>query len=501
MITIIKNMQQVVLLILCFLAISCKPELDIKNTRALVIPENPDSVNEFNVYLYPDDIQEKQDATARFNAYLENDNVVISGEVYDEQVFVNNEKVFSSDRVEIYLSSFRGSTNRLRYIILPPGEKNEAKVIVHDWRTSREARLKIPPINASAELIEKGYRFKAVVPLSELGEHSSRKKHFGMQMVVADADGGNEELQFSSWFHVNRLHMNTLACYQMKVGSNVSPDFKHGVKGNIEHDTLFLKIQHDENHLEVRYADTIIYLTSSSPEVIKIHLQDPFITGEITKNGETIDYFDSRLMNRTDIINSPPYRYEQDIVYFEAMGDYFGYAKNNTLFIGSSSIREWYTLPDDFSGQIVYNRGFGGSIAAEALWFAERIVIPAKPSKIVYFEGDNDIAMGIPVADIIHNVKGFIDIVTDRLPGTEIYLLSVKPSIARRHLMHESISFNQKLDSLAATYEHVTYIDIFLSMMQKNGNIREDIWQSDSLHMNDTGYAIWAEEIGRFITR
>ena len=46
------------------------------------------------------------------------------------------------------------------------------------------------------------------------------------------------------------------------------------------------------------------------------------------------------------------------------------------LFIGSSSIRYWDTLAQDFPEIPVINRGFGGSLVYESTLYADRIVIP-----------------------------------------------------------------------------------------------------------------------------
>src|SRR5690349_21577675 len=68
--------------------------------------------------------------------------------------------------------------------------------------------------------------------------------------------------------------------------------------------------------------------------------------------------------------------------------------KAAVLFVGSSSIRLWDTLAKDFPDQTVLNRGFGGSQIADSTRYADRIILPYRPKKIVLYAGDNDLAAG-----------------------------------------------------------------------------------------------------------
>lgn len=64
------------------------------------------------------------------------------------------------------------------------------------------------------------------------------------------------------------------------------------------------------------------------------------------------------------------------------------------LFIGSSSIRLWETLAQDFPDVAVVNRGFGGSEIRDSTWYAGRILVPLAPRQVVLYAGENDINSG-----------------------------------------------------------------------------------------------------------
>src|SRR5437773_482564 len=78
-----------------------------------------------------------------------------------------------------------------------------------------------------------------------------------------------------------------------------------------------------------------------------------------------------------DTDHSAPF--EAEIRAFEAADAKARPAPGGVLFVGSSSIRLWKTLAEDFSGVPVINRGFGGSQVRHSTLYADRIVLPYKP--------------------------------------------------------------------------------------------------------------------------
>src|SRR6476620_8032383 len=63
-------------------------------------------------------------------------------------------------------------------------------------------------------------------------------------------------------------------------------------------------------------------------------------------------------------------------------------APGGIVFVGSSTIRLWSTLVQDFAGLPVINRGFGGSTFPEALHYLQRTVVRYHPRTVVVYEGD-----------------------------------------------------------------------------------------------------------------
>lgn len=166
------------------------------------------------------------------------------------------------------------------------------------------------------------------------------------------------------------------------------------------------------------------------------------------------------------------------------------------LFTGSSSIRRWKTLREDFSHLKVINRGFGGSHFEDLNFFAPRIVLPYKPSKIVVYTGENDIEVGQSAENVLGDFKEFVAWRDKNLPGTPIIYISLKPSILRWAKWPEMSKANDLIREEAKKHRRVKFADLASKMLGADGKPLPDIFLGDNLHMNAKGYAIWRENLG-----
>src|SRR5258705_4276977 len=109
-------------------------------------------------------------------------------------------------------------------------------------------------------------------------------------------------------------------------------------------------------------------------------------------------------------------RFDADIAAFEAQDRTNPPPKDAILFIGSSSIRMWKTLAQDFPEHKVINRGFGGSEIADSVHFADRIVIPYRPKMVVMYAGGNDINGGKKPERVAAEFKAVVGKLRAKLP-------------------------------------------------------------------------------------
>ena len=190
-----------------------------------------------------------------------------------------------------------------------------------------------------------------------------------------------------------------------------------------------------------------------------------------------------------------PNRWEATIQGFEALDEENAPPQDSILFVGSSSIVYWRSLAEDMAPLTVLNRGFGGSTMADLNLYRDRIVVKYKPRAIVVYEGDNDVARGKSPAEILPEYRDFIDHIRQHLGAVDIYLIAVKPSVSRWDMWDAMSEVNQGLIALSNQQENVHYFDIATPMMKESGEVRDDIFVEDNLHMNGTGYQIWKSVI------
>ncbi len=191
-----------------------------------------------------------------------------------------------------------------------------------------------------------------------------------------------------------------------------------------------------------------------------------------------------------------PTRFEEAIQRFEAMDREKSPPENAILLTGSSSIAFWNErAPEDLAPLTVIARGFGGSVLNDVLHYMDRVVLRYQPRAVLIYEGDNDTFRGIPNDVIMRQLHEAINRIHAELPQARIYVLSVKPSIAREDIWSVAMDLNEQYQQLAAANPLVHYIDVATPFLNADGSIRDDIFVDDMLHLNDTGYEVWAASI------
>jgi lysophospholipase L1-like esterase len=185
--------------------------------------------------------------------------------------------------------------------------------------------------------------------------------------------------------------------------------------------------------------------------------------------------------------------FEKEIQAFEAADRTNPPPRGAILFVGSSSIRKWTTLSQDFSGIKAINRGFGGSQIADSTFFADRIIVPYAPKLIVMFAGDNDLAAGKTPERVFTDYQEFVRKIHERLPETRILYISIKPSPSRWKLKDEQIAANRMI--AAITDSLLDFVDVYPAMLGPDGKPRSELFVKDGLHLSEAGYGLWTRLI------
>lgn len=186
-------------------------------------------------------------------------------------------------------------------------------------------------------------------------------------------------------------------------------------------------------------------------------------------------------------------KWEKEIAAFEQADAQHPPAKGGIVFVGSSSIRLWKTLAQDFPRHRVLNRGFGGSEITDSVHFADRIILPYEPRMVVLYAGGNDLNAGQPPEKVIADFQAFTTKVRARLPAAEIAYISSAGNPARWAQVEKVRAVNAAIETFIKGQPRMKFINVFPRMLGDDGLPRPEIFSPDRLHMNAEGYQLWTE--------
>jgi lysophospholipase L1-like esterase len=174
-------------------------------------------------------------------------------------------------------------------------------------------------------------------------------------------------------------------------------------------------------------------------------------------------------------------------------------ARGGILFIGSSSIRLWKTLAQDFPDRPVFNRGFGGSQLADSVHYADLIILPYRPKQVVVYAGGNDINAGKSAEQVSADFQALVTKIRAGLPHAEITYISIAPNPARWAQVDKVRAANRLIEDYARHHSKVGFIDVYSHMLGADGMPKPDIYVADRLHMNERGYALWKQVVRPYL--
>src|SRR5437016_2426 len=192
-------------------------------------------------------------------------------------------------------------------------------------------------------------------------------------------------------------------------------------------------------------------------------------------------------------------KWEPEIAAYEATDRANPPEKGGILFIGSSTIRLWTTLPTDFPQYKILNRGFGGSEIADATYFADRLIFPYEPKQIFLRAGSNDIHNGRLPQEVAADFAAFVRTVHEKLPRTDIIFISLCPVPDRWGEKDKNRQLNSMIRKIALSRPRVSYVDAWNISLNKRGQARPELFLPDKLHFNAEGYKLLADRVRPFL--
>ena len=169
--------------------------------------------------------------------------------------------------------------------------------------------------------------------------------------------------------------------------------------------------------------------------------------------------------------------------------------KDAVLFIGSSSVRMWTSLKQDFPEIPVINRGFGGSQIFESTYYADYIVFPYAPKVIVMFAGTNDLAYGNrSPQQVAQDYQDFVAKVHEKLPNVRFVFLSISPTVQRWNNESKVLETNYLINKFVHENDSpglkLSFLDTHSQLLTLDDQPAPKLLREDGLHLNDDGYKL-----------
>lgn len=164
------------------------------------------------------------------------------------------------------------------------------------------------------------------------------------------------------------------------------------------------------------------------------------------------------------------------------------------VFYGSSTIRLWKGMKNDFNGLNVINLGFGGALIKDLSKNFSRLFRKINPSVIVLYLGGNDLTLGYSAEKIVEKIKNFLELVFKNYPNIKIINMSIKPSFERINDIKKIEKINSLMTAESSRNKSLIQLNFYEKIINK-GVINQSLYLRDGLHFNDLGYKILVNEV------
>jgi len=184
--------------------------------------------------------------------------------------------------------------------------------------------------------------------------------------------------------------------------------------------------------------------------------------------------------------------YEDEVKRLEAELAALSY-EPRLIFYGSSSIRLWDSLKDDFEMYLPVNLGFGGSTLEACVFFFKRIMKCVHPQHLIVYAGDNDLGDGKSPLQVHGYFMELCHLINESFKDLPVTFISIKPSITRWDIRQKIQLTNSMIEASIRSKPNMYYLDVFSKMIGKNGLPNKDLYDTDGLHLNTNGYKLWKD--------
>jgi lysophospholipase L1-like esterase len=164
------------------------------------------------------------------------------------------------------------------------------------------------------------------------------------------------------------------------------------------------------------------------------------------------------------------------------------------VFLGDS-LTEAGRWDEYFPDLDVVNAGRSGDTTADV---QDRLdeVIDRHPSVVVVMVGTNDFGLRATVEQVVRGTENILWTLHHALPGTRILVVSVLPRERERSEWIRQVNIHVR--QFAPTVK-AEFLDLWPQVADEDGELSHR-YTSDRLHLNDAGYALWADALRPHLT-
>jgi hypothetical protein len=199
-----------------------------------------------------------------------------------------------------------------------------------------------------------------------------------------------------------------------------------------------------------------------------------------------------KYINSEDVL-----KWEQKIAEIDSLNA-MEIADTTTLLVtGSSSVRLWDSIHSDLSPFHVMQRGYGGAKMTDFCFYADRIIQPQTHKAILVFVA-NDIAGrdgDRSPKEVFQLFKTLVKQIRERNPDTPVFWIETTPTPRRWHAIDQIREANGMIRNYCEKHQDLHFIGTYPSFVNTEGEPDPGFFRKDSLHLNRTGYVLWADII------
>ncbi len=162
---------------------------------------------------------------------------------------------------------------------------------------------------------------------------------------------------------------------------------------------------------------------------------------------------------------------------------------------GSSSIRMWSSLSEEFSSWAPVQRGFGGAWLSEVAGAADVLISPHEPSAVVVFAGANDLAEGATVEETFDAYRCLLTRIREEVGHVPVAMITVTPTPSRWDRWPEAEAFHEMVIELSEQWSGLHVVDGRQAYLATGAPPDAGLFLPDLLHLNSEGYALWDEQV------